>query len=93
MPTTREKELDLFLDNLLSVAYGQYCQTAQHQRELQQWEQIEGEMDAVLSTSQRLVVERWLAGLLEAEGHKQSHAYRQGLRDMVFLLRRAGVLA
>lgn len=90
---TNREEWNEFRDNLLINAIESYRHTPEYEYIKKQREEIELMLHSNLTTDQEELVEECLFDIAAMAERESEVAYRQGLKDGVWLLKKLGVLA
>ena len=90
---TNQEEWNEFRDNLLINAIERYRKTPEYEYIQKQREEIELMLHSSLTTDQEELVEECLFDISAMAERESEVAYRQGLKDGVWLLKKLGVLA
>lgn len=90
---TNQEEYDAFLDRLFACACARYYDTQEYRCQTSRQKQLDALLNSDLTSQQKTLVDEVLYELSLSAERQSEIAYRQGLRDGVWLLKNLGVLA
>jgi len=86
------KEFDLFIDELLTHAVGEFKSTEQYDLLKEKLERMDCDCETMFTKEEQEFAIECFELILTVGGQEEQYVYRKGLRDCVWLLKTLGVL-
>ena len=86
------KEFDLFIDELLTRAVGEFKSTEQYSLLKEKLEIMDRDCETMFAKDEKEFATECFELILYVDGQEEQYVYRKGLRDCVWLLKTLGVL-